>query len=92
MYLSNLRSVKPGEAGFEIGRPFIERLNGWPLDLAGFLGLIRHYEQGVQPDFWQINAYIKAYYYGFPWDARLRTRLGLPPGLLLVFTGRLDAV
>lgn len=68
-------------AGFEIGRPFIERLNGWPLDLAGFLGLIRHYEQGFQPDFWQINAYIKGYYYGFPWDARLRTRLGLGVGL-----------
>ncbi len=68
-------------AGFEIGRPFIERLNGWPLDIAGFLGLIRHYEQGFQPDFWQVNAYIKGYYYGFPWDARLRTRLGLGVGL-----------
>lgn len=67
--------------GFEVGRPFIERLNGWSLDLAGFLGLIRHNEQGFQPDFWQINAYIKGYYYGFPWDARLRTRLGLGVGL-----------
>ena len=72
---------KTGVAGFEVGRPFIDRLNGWPLDLAGFLGLIQHKEKGFQPDFWQINAYIKAYYYGFPWDAKLRTRVGLGVGL-----------
>ena len=70
-----------GVAGFEVGRPFIERLNGWPLDLAGFIGLIRHKEAGLQADFWQINGYLKAYYYGFPWDARLRTRVGLGVGL-----------
>jgi outer membrane protein len=68
-------------AGLELGRPFIERLNGWPLDLAGFIGLIRHKEAGFQPDFWQINAYIKGYFYGFPWDARIRTRIGLGIGL-----------
>lgn len=68
-------------AGLELGRPFIDRLNGWPLDLAGFVGLIRHKQKGFQPDFWQINAYLKAYFYGFPWDARLRTRLGLGVGL-----------
>jgi outer membrane protein len=68
-------------AGFELGRPLIDRLNGWPLDLAGFIGLIEHKERGLQPDFWQINAYIKAYFYGFPWDARLRTRLGWGVGL-----------
>jgi MipA family protein len=72
---------KTGIAGFEVGRPFIDRLYGWPLDLAGFVGLLRHREAGFQPDFWQIKAYIKAYFYGFPWDARLRTRLGLGVGL-----------
>ena len=70
-----------GIAGIEVGRSFIDRLNGWPLDLAGFVGLIRHREAGYQPDFWQINAYFKAYYYGFPWDARVRTRIGLGIGL-----------
>lgn len=68
-------------AGYELGRPFIDRLNGWPLDLAGFVGLVRHKERGLQDDFWEIKAYIKAYYYGFPWDARLRTRIGLGVGL-----------
>jgi outer membrane protein len=72
---------KTGIAGFEVGRAFINRLNGWPLDIAGFVGMIRHNEDGLQPDFWQINAYFKAYYYGFPWDARVRTRLGWGVGL-----------
>jgi outer membrane protein len=68
-------------AGVDIGRPFIERLNGWPVDLAGFVGIIRHKEKGFQDDFWQVNVYLKAYYYGFPWSARLRTRIGLGMGL-----------
>lgn len=72
---------KTDVAGIDFGRPFIDRLNGWPVDLAGFVGLIRHKEKGLQDDFWQINVYLKAYYYGFPWSARLRTRLGLGFGL-----------
>ena len=68
-------------AGFEIGRPFIDRVNGWPLDFAGFVGITQHKERGLQPDFPEIRAYIKAYFYGFPWDAKLRTRLGLGVGL-----------
>lgn len=72
---------RTGITGFDVGRTFIERLNGWPLDIAGFLGVIRHHEAGFQPDFWQINAYFKAYYYGFPWAERVRTRVGLGAGL-----------
>src|SRR5439155_177246 len=49
----------------------------WP----DFVGLARHKEAGFQPDFYQINAYIKAYYYGFPWDSHVRTRVGLGIGL-----------
>lgn len=67
--------------GADIGRPLQQRLNGWPLDLAAFVGLARHKEQGFQPDFWQLRGYVKAYYYGFPWDARVRTRLALGAGL-----------
>ncbi|HEX2197748.1 MAG TPA: MipA/OmpV family protein [Burkholderiales bacterium] len=68
-------------AGIDFGRPFITGLNDWPVDLAGFVGIIRHKEKGFQPDFWQVNLYLKAWYYGFPWSARLRTRLGLGVGL-----------
>lgn len=68
-------------AGVELGRPFIERLNGWPLDVAGYVGLLRHDENGVQPDFWQANAYLKGLWYGFPWSGRVTTRIGLGVGL-----------
>jgi len=65
----------------ELGRPFIERLNGWPLDFVGFVGLLHHSEKGLQPDSWQANAYMKGYYYGFPWSGRVKTRLGFGVGL-----------
>jgi outer membrane protein len=68
-------------AGIDFGRPFITRLNDWPVDIAGFVGVIRHKEKGLQDDFWQINVYFKAWYYGFPWSERLRTRIGLGVGL-----------
>jgi outer membrane protein len=72
---------RTGVTGFELGRPFIDRVNGWPVDVAGFVGLQRHREAGFQPDFWSIRAYVKTWFYGFPWDSRLRTRIGLGLGL-----------
>jgi outer membrane protein len=68
-------------AGLEIGRPFIEKLNGWPLDFTGYVGVLQHDERALQQDFLQINAYIKAFYYGFPWSDRVRTRLGFGIGV-----------
>jgi MipA family protein len=72
---------KTGIAGFELGRPLLERLYGWPLDIAGFVGVQRHLEDGNQPDSWSFRAYFKPYYYGFPWDSHVRTRIGLGLGL-----------
>jgi len=68
-------------SSIELGRPFVERLNGWPLDFVGYVGLLRHHERGLQEDSWQANAYMKAYYYGFPWSDRVRTRIGLGVGV-----------
>jgi len=65
----------------EIGRPFVERLNGWPVDVVGYVGVLHHNERGLQPDFWQVNAYMKGYFYGFPWSDRVRTRIGFGAGL-----------
>jgi outer membrane protein len=65
----------------ELGRPFIERLNGWPLDFNGYIGVLRHNERGLQKDAWQLNAYMKAFYYGFPWSLRVRTRVGFGVGV-----------
>jgi outer membrane protein len=68
-------------AGYEIGRPLVQRLNDWPLDIAVLVGVVRHKEYGLQGDFWQVNGYIKAYYYGLPWSHRVNTRLGFGAGL-----------
>ena len=68
-------------AALEIGQTLVRRLNGWHVDIAGFVGLLRHLEDGLQDDFWQAQAYFKAYYYGFPWRETLRTRVGLGFGI-----------
>jgi len=61
-------------AALEVGQTLVKGLNGWPVDIAGFVGLLRHLEDDLQQDFWQGQAYFKAYYYGFPWRETLRTR------------------
>jgi MipA family protein len=68
-------------AALEIGQTLVKGLNGWPVDIAGFVGLLRHLEDGQQDDFWQMQAYFKAYYYGFPWRETVRTRLGFGIGV-----------
>ncbi len=65
----------------EVGRPFIEGLNGWPLDVIGYLGLLHHSERGFQQDFWQIDADMKVFYFGFPWSDLVRTRIGFGLGI-----------
>ncbi|MGQ0511605.1 MAG: MipA/OmpV family protein [Betaproteobacteria bacterium] len=65
----------------EVGRPFIEGLNGWPLDIVGYVGLLHHDERGVQPGFWQVNAYMKGLWHGFPWSHRVMTRIGMGVGV-----------
>ena len=67
-------------AGLEIGRPLVERAGGLPINVDGFIGAQRHLEDGNQRDFWSFRAYFKPYFYGFPWDARVRTRIGLGVG------------
>jgi len=68
-------------AGFEIGRPLIERMNGWGFDVNAWVGVQRHFEDGHQPDFWSVRAYLKPVFYGFPWDSKVRTRVGMGIGL-----------
>lgn len=68
--------------GVHIGRPFVERLNGWPLDVHGYVGLLHRNEMNdVQSNAWQIDAYMKAFYYGFPWSDRVKTRVGFGAGV-----------
>ncbi len=70
-------------AGIELGRPLVEKVNNWPLDFVGYIGILHHDENRLQPDLWQLDAYIKAYYYGFPWSEQVRTRLGMGAGFSL---------
>ena len=66
----------------DVGQILVRRLNNWPLDLAGFIGFVKHQERGLQEDFWQINGYYKAYYYFGPWwRDTLRTRFGFGVGI-----------
>lgn len=67
--------------GVQIGKPFVEKLNGWPLDFVGYLGGVWHDDHGLGPSGPQIDVFMKAYYYGFPWSARVRTRLGFGAGV-----------
>lgn len=68
-------------AAVHVGRKLIERAGGWPVDLAGFVGVQRHFEQSYGNDFFAVMAFFKAYYYGFPWNRYVRTRLGFGSGL-----------
>ncbi len=70
-------------AGVQIGRPFLENVNGWPLDFVGFFGVLRHQENGLQDDGWSVQGYMKAQYHGFPWSDYVRTRVGFGAGLSL---------
>lgn len=70
-------------AGVQVGRPFIENLDGWPIDLVGYVGLVNHNDRGLQPNGPQLDVFMKAFYSGFPWSARVKTRLGLGMGVSL---------
>jgi outer membrane protein len=68
-------------ASVEIGRPFVREPNGWPVEIDGYVGLLHHDENGLQSNSWQVDGYIKAYYWGFPWSKHVRTRIGFGAGL-----------
>lgn len=69
-------------AAVHVGRKLIERAGGWPIDLAGFVGVQRHFEKSYQDDFWSVMAFFKVYWYGFGWERwGLHTRFGMGSGL-----------
>ena len=69
--------------GIQIGKPVVENFNDWPLDFVGYVGLTRHDERGLKANGLQADVFIKAYYYGFPWRDKVKTRLGMGVGLSL---------
>jgi len=67
----------------QIGRPFIQNFKGLPIDVVGYVGLGHHNENGLQANGMQLDLYMKAYYSGFPWQERIKTRLGMGMGVSL---------
>jgi outer membrane protein len=69
-------------AALHVGRKLIEGAGGWPVDLAGFVGVQRQLEKSYGNDFWSVMAFFKVYWYGFGWERwGWHTRLGLGSGL-----------
>ncbi len=65
----------------QIGRPFIQNFQGLPIDIVGYVGLAHHDDNGLQANGMQLDLFMKAYYAGFPWQDRVKTRLGLGMGV-----------
>ncbi|HEX5285788.1 MAG TPA: MipA/OmpV family protein [Polaromonas sp.] len=77
-------SVNPTSiVGVQVGRPFIRNLNGWPVDVVGYAGLTYHDDRGLQSNGMQLDLFMKAFYSGFPWSGRVKTRLGMGMGVSL---------
>ena len=70
---------KTSIAAVHLGIPFYENPDAW--SFVGYAGLLRHNERDLQPDFWQVDAYVKVFYWGFPWRHSVRTRVGFGAGL-----------
>lgn len=70
-------------SAIQIGKPFLENLNGWPVNIAGYVGVTSHNDRGLQANGLQLDLFMKAFYTGFPWSDRVKTRLGMGVGVSL---------
>ena len=70
-------------AALQVGKPFAQNFNGWPVDIVGYAGLTHHNERGLQANGVQLDLFLKAFYSGFPWSDRVKTRIGLGAGVSL---------
>lgn len=78
---ASLESGGARVASVEVGKPLIVGAYGFPLDFNAFIGVLYRDDRGRQPDSFQLNTYVKAVWYGFPWSHRVKTRLGFGAGL-----------
>lgn len=77
-------SVNPTSiTALQVGKPFLQNVNGWPVDFVGYAGLTQHNDRGLQPAGLQLDLFMKAFYSGFPWSSRVKTRLGMGVGVSL---------
>ena len=77
----SLSPERTGVFAVDIGRRISERWNDWPIDVYVKGGYQRYLEKALQDDIHGATLYLKAYYYGFPWSHRVKTRFGFGEGL-----------
>ena len=70
-------------AGLQVGKTLVQGFNDWPVDVVAYAGLLQHNDRGLQPNGMQLDLLVKGFYTGFPWNDRLKTRLGLGAGVSL---------
>lgn len=70
-------------AGLQVGKTLAQGFNGWPVDVVAYAGLLQHNDRGLQANGAQLDLFVKAFYSGFPWSDRVKTRLGLGAGVSL---------
>ncbi len=70
------RDTPTSVAGLYLGKPFVESFNGWALDFVGYIGLTHHRDRPYQRNGQQLDLLMKAYWHGFPWSHRIKTRAG----------------
>ena len=70
-------------AGLQMGKTLAQGFNDWPVDVVAYAGLLQHNDRGLQPNGVQLDLFVKAFYTGFPWRDRVKTRLGLGAGVSL---------
>ena len=81
--LSTAKTNPTSIAALQVGKPFLQNVNGWPLDFVGYAGLSSHNDHGLQANGAQLDLFMKAFYTGFPWNDRVKTRLGMGVGVSL---------
>ena len=70
--------------GLELGRVLKSDLFGLPVDLVGRAGVYRHLEPDPYEDATQYTVQLEAVWTKFPWDHKVRTRLGVAEGFSYV--------
>jgi MipA family protein len=74
---TNLNTEEPtGLAGVYLGKTFVEGFNGWALDFVGYAGLLHQRDRPYAANGTRLDLFMKAYWHGFPWSHRVKTRAG----------------
>lgn len=79
-----------GLASLSVARQISETTFSLPLEAWVRVGLSRHFQNDLQPDFWEGFFSVKALYRRFPWSRYVDTRFGIGSGLS--YAGRIPAL